>query len=866
MPVSPADFYAYSQATGVQVPDSPEERAQLAPQVLQFRRNQLKQPQEQGIDPVSMGVGIGLALAGAGAGALALRGRNKIPKSTKTTGQSGVKIEDLNKDSVSRVANVGKSKEPTRQDVYQETVSEPVIQTDRADELIREYRQGIVDREIRREDRVRNKLDALYAKEGNKVIDQLRAEADEEGMAARRQRIVRNQQKEFDEARSYMSDVMESVIDEDIYETLPSSVINLAAKVQDPSLPLTTETVNNFNTWAQKTFANDPEVLSEINYNLERIPTNLLKQTPDTASQANEAAQAMAQNTLSNIQKQQAPTISDQQINAAGSGEDQMTGRVRQQLQRNEDLNLMEVDALEDVNQQMAPVSSDAPITQAAAQTVDGVPVDQAEGITTSRINRPLSESSAARFLARERDEIASELAEQGLPISPTRVEKELANRLGSDAYLYGSKYTRRKQNLQLGATYDPELFENMAKPFVVIAGEKVPTGRVAGVKTTTTPYTGTSITENVELGLRQPTYMEATAERLQEQAAKKRDWLGSVRLEEASKNAQANAELINVNRTYNNILDYKDEVLSSINSGRLTPEQSTRANQRLDDINYELDRLDVLSENLNQIVYGGQSGARVRGAEKFTKNYIADLIPPSQLKPGTEEGQRLYFEVDESGQPIPGTQELRSERKMVDMTPKGGGGRNVAEFSAGTRDEGGVDLGNILQELRTPRNQSAREYEKDQFGYRPGTGLTGKALEGKPFTDDRTQTGRVITRTGIQKSGPQEGSMAAAVNPYTQLDDETLGMISLQGSEADAANAALILARRRREGYDPSTVTGPGRSQRIVSSVSLTPEEKQTKISSMNVSQELAALQRSGRPDAQQQVQKYLRELRGGI
>jgi len=451
MPVSPADFYAYSQATGVQVPDSPEERAQLAPQVLQFRRNQLKQPQEQGIDPVSMGVGIGLALAGAGAGALALRGRNRIPKSTKTTGQSGVKVEDL-----SRAANVGKSKEPTRQDVYQQVASKsvkdlppvtrplggaetelivdpntgekfapgksPYTETDRAQQLVNEYRQGIVDREINREDKVKKEIAAMKEGAAMRVIDELRAEANEENMAAKRQRIARNQQKEFDEARSYMSDVIESVIDEDIYETLPSSVINLAAKVQDPSLPLTTETVNNFNTWAQKTFANDPEVLSEINYNLERLPTNLLKQTSDLAAQVDEAAQNISQNALTDFQKRQAPAVSDQQINAVGSGEDQMTGRVRQQLQRNEDLNLMQVDALEDVNQQTAPASSDAPITQAAAQTVDGIPVDQAEGFVG-----PITAQETLELAKQDMIQRRQSLVEQGFQPGTVKFERALA-------------------------------------------------------------------------------------------------------------------------------------------------------------------------------------------------------------------------------------------------------------------------------------------------------------------------------------------------------------------------------------------------------------------------------------------------------
>jgi hypothetical protein len=225
----------------------------------------------------------------------------------------------------------------------------------------------------------------------------------------------------------------------------------------------------------------------------------------------------------------------------------------------------------------------------------------------------------------------------------------------------------------------------------------------------------------------------------------------------------------------------------------------------------------------------------------------------------------RIAYQVDAEGNPLPGTQKLVPERRMKDKKAKGGGGRNIAEFSAGTRDEGvEVDTQNILEQLRTSSDQSGREYEIDQFGYRPGTGLTGEPLEGKPFTDDRTQTGRVITRTGIRKSGPQPGSMAATVNPFTQLDNETLGMISLQGNEAEAVNASRVLARRRREGFDPTSATGPGQSQRVVTSVETTPEQKQVKMKSLDVNRELMALQRSGRPDAQQQVQAYLRKLRG--
>jgi hypothetical protein len=592
--------------------------------------------------------------------------------------------------------------------------------------------------------------------------------------------------------------------------------------------------------------------------------------------------------TLVQVQKSREPLVAINAMETVNTADDQSDGRFLRNLQRNEDVNMAAVseavvdnkeavldsrisDALSYFRGKEIDTNFDYSAEEAKQARQVGQRFERAQALQSlgNQVIEEVQEgtpktTSAERFLSNERDEIASLLGEQGLPMTKSNIEQELNNRLGSEAYKYGPKYTKRKQALQLGATYDPALFDNLAKEFVVIAGENIPTGRVAETRISRTSMLGTPFEENVELGLREPTYMKETAERLQEKVAATKDWLGSVRLKAASENAPSNAALINAQRNFDSALTYKGELENYLDSGRGSLSDRTRAKQRLDDVVYELDRLDTEAEALTQQVYGGQSGAGVRGAQKYTANYIKNLTPPSKLKSGIEEGQRLFYELNpETGEPIPGTQELRSERRMVDMTPKGGGGRNVGEFSAGNRDEGGdIDLENILMQARIPRNQSGREYAKDQFGYRPGTGLTGKALEGKPFTDDRTQTGRVITRTGIQKSGPQEGSMAAAVNPYTQLDNETLGMISLQGSGADAANADRILARRRREGYDPSTVTGPGRSQRVISAVSLTPEEKQAKINFMNVSQKLMALQKSGRPDAQEQVKSYLDEL----
>ena len=70
MALSPTDFYAYSRATGTPFPEDAEERAQMAPEVLEFRRNQLKSKDED--FNVTNALGTVAALAGIGAGGFGL--------------------------------------------------------------------------------------------------------------------------------------------------------------------------------------------------------------------------------------------------------------------------------------------------------------------------------------------------------------------------------------------------------------------------------------------------------------------------------------------------------------------------------------------------------------------------------------------------------------------------------------------------------------------------------------------------------------------------------------------------------------------------------------------------------------------------
>ena len=107
MALAPADFYAYSRATGQPYPESPEERAQQAPEVLEFRRNQLKSQESSNSNPLALGLGIGLGLAGLTGAGLAAR---RMLRSGKATGQSGVSPFDLSKYDTEQIREAGRTK------------------------------------------------------------------------------------------------------------------------------------------------------------------------------------------------------------------------------------------------------------------------------------------------------------------------------------------------------------------------------------------------------------------------------------------------------------------------------------------------------------------------------------------------------------------------------------------------------------------------------------------------------------------------------------------------------------------------------------------------------------------------------------
>lgn len=92
MALSPADFAAYSRATGTPYPEDPEDRAALAPVVRDFRQSQLRQ-QESG-SPV--GALAGLASVGLGALGLVLAARRGFGAKAAGGGRKGgITLADL---------------------------------------------------------------------------------------------------------------------------------------------------------------------------------------------------------------------------------------------------------------------------------------------------------------------------------------------------------------------------------------------------------------------------------------------------------------------------------------------------------------------------------------------------------------------------------------------------------------------------------------------------------------------------------------------------------------------------------------------------------------------------------------------------
>jgi len=331
------------------------------------------------------------------------------------------------------------------------------------------------------------------------------------------------------------------------------------------------------------------------------------------------------------VAKQQARTgfNVDQIINALDAAEDQQTGRVKIQLQRNEDLDMSQVEVLEDIASQQRNfmMEQDEPINSVASQLPDGLPVDQAE--STGRLgsytlgrasDADLSQSSAANFLQQRRLKLLED-AEAG---TPARLEKKLADAFGPEAWREDPKATRRRNALKLGAAGNEQFFENLNEGTVTIAGEQFPVS-----------------------SLKEGVYMEDTAQNLLNKGDAYRDWLGNIRLEETRNQIKLANQLDDL-LAQDNILqgDTGEVALGTAKKTRffsspqerdayITEERTASRGREI-----ALDLQDEIDGRVNELLRSFEmSEKRLAGAEKATSRNLQRLSVPQKLMSGVEEG-----------------------------------------------------------------------------------------------------------------------------------------------------------------------------------------------------------------------------------
>lgn len=624
------------------------------------------------------------------------------------------------------------------------------------------------------------------------------------------------------------------------------------------------------------------------------------------------------------------PQHIEQVEDALSSGTHQMEGRTKHRLQQNEDLDLGQVEIMEEmadaqyrnfVNQadpsQMMGLEPDIHVEQVASRLPDGLPVDQAEGLNLntgrryatydeippmapykSSILNPVTESyrreinrlqaqpntkyvfnpppeetprltgtPAERFLEQERNVISRILQNKDLPVSPTRIEKELANRLsGSTASSYGPKYTARKQALELYAqTGDPQFLETIEKfglkPVTFDPDSEDITSLASSKKIVNMPGIGEVSTAS----LRRPVITESTArqadefiKRRTEEKLNNNPWLEGIASEVEQGKQEIYSERRQLAEQTGKALNLQLEQAKVRGQGNTVRQLETQLGA-LRDIyrNPELGQHREFGE-------GGirQLDARLRGAQETNLQQIQELQKkyPTTLANPSGEVNRLFGILDDEGEFIPESMEFRSERPMIDTENKGGGGRNIAEYTAGLRPEltrqSTVPLPYYVPS--TEGKITIKGMEGKSYARRGNPPVSQKPIRdynietgGDPlvFEDDRSGSGSVIDRYGIRPASEQGADLtlrpSQPVYSQNEVIEEAYRMA--QKNTGDQAPTRVPTYEEAMESLGRQPATEAGRQ-------------------SIDASEEIRRIQRSNPPaKAQALVSSFLQQLKGG-
>jgi hypothetical protein len=761
MALSPADFAAYSRATGAPYPESPEERAQMVPEVRQFRQSQLQQSNNQGSDTLALGIGLGLGLAGLGAGALKLRGRGKGQPKKDTAGKSSVKMADLSNQQASDLVETALLPEQTKAGVYervkrkfpdipgeQELTRAYAPEAQRAEahaekfgyadlnpaerkltnletgeiysrgrspdipsdlltqfsneleelgldkitrgeagqmlagpEVAAETRQMMGTESSRQSAAVR-RMEKEEENLAKNILSELAQETLSQADSEKAARIARNRQQDVSRVAGMVFDAIDTEISEGY--SVPENISKLANRASTGAID--EQDVNTFRNWMQGAYKDDPTVLREMNEELSLVFPQ-------------------QQSTLVTSQENRLPIVQEQATDALASTDDNVVNRVRLDAQRNEDLDLatgVETPAAGDPFGKSAETAQDVDLIQESRQV------------------------SAKAFLENERDNIASELAEQGLPIRPSAVERELANRLGKEAYKYGPEYTQMKHSIELGVTYDPNLLENPGAQAVRVQDQKLPLSF-----------------------FKEETRMPETVARQQERIQKQKDWSEGIREAEAFKAGKISGEIDAIGQQMSDYQELDQAVSDLPKSFKSRSEQQAaqRLKGDLEAAAVAQDQLQNRLENLQYELYKGEK--RVAGAERATQENIQKIKDqglPLKLKDPTGAGLQIR---------------PKDSKLITNLEYEGGGAK------AGVPVGPGSDIEYEMSFMRPPRTEESTKTRGSSMQYDQGDkGVIGVYGEQQSGFGQGTESQQAAAKPSLVDPEPQKYRGGYLTNP----------------------------------------------------------------------------------------------------
>ena len=466
-----------------------------------------------------------------------------------------------------------------------------------------------------------------------------------------------------------------------------------------------------------------------------------------------------------------------------------------------------------------------------------------------SNTNIATNETRAQGFLQNERDEIASQLAEQGLSVTPTRIELELARRTGPQSSEYGRpELTAVKHSMDLGSTYDTKFF-NQPPSSVTIGGETIPVNPVSKPVVTKTPYTQTEyVDDQVITSLKVPYVSEGTAIDLQNRVNNQLQYRGSIKLQaqneflaELKPFQVMQSELkqkADINKKKVELLNRRTDISPAQKqriSGQLSQELQTLRNQYRY-TNQEIQRIT------------NRRDSRFAGVTASTQNIITEQKLPLTTAASISKGGRFYAELDDAPKgrkvtrsggedlladmaddliddadaldirgatPDPvayktETVELRPERPMLDMDKKTGGGRNTAYYTGGgSVDErvGSIPTGGLIQE--SP--QRVRRTQGRYRDYDPGTdelNQGGGAPQGS-YQSDSELTGNVLDVYGVRARNMELKDLGKTDTKGRAIKEET-GTDLLKDDRSERPTRVPKYARASKTPYVvPATSEG---------------------------------------------------------